>query len=73
MDNSSFCMAFLVLTGPYLSLEINVLNPLAPNIKEQILVSCPHTFLTKYWGEVIKISRKFTLGDDILNSHDLRG
>ena len=43
------------------------------NIKEQIILSFPHTFLIKYCGEVIKISRKFTLGDHILNSHDLRG
>ena len=48
------------------------LNPLTPNIKDQILLSCPHTFLIKYWGEVIKL-RKLTLGDHILNSHDLRG
>ena len=38
-----------------------------------ILLSCSHTFLIKVLGEVIKISRKFTLGDHILNSHDLRG
>ena len=36
-------------------------------------VSCPYAFLIKVLGEVIKISRKFTLGDHILNSHDLRG
>ena len=49
----------------------HILNPLTPNIKEQILLSYLHTFT--YWGEVIKISRKFTLSDHILNSHDLRG
>ena len=48
-------------------------NPLTPNIKEQILLSYPHTFLIKVLGQVVKISKKFTLGDHILNSHDLRG
>ena len=42
-----------------------ILNPLNPNIKEQILLSSPDTFLV--------ISRKFTLGHHILNCHDLRG
>ena len=45
--------------------SVCTVNPLTPNIKEQILLSFPHTFLIKYWGEVIKISRKFTLGDHI--------
>ena len=46
------------------------LNPLTPNVKEQILLSCSHTFLICYiifsvhiCGEVIKRSRKFNLGD----------
>ena len=42
-------------------------NPLTHNIKEQILLSCSHTFLIKVLG------RTFTLGDLVLNSHDLRG
>ena len=50
---------------------------LTPNIKEQILLSCPHTFLIKspqtYCGEVIKMSRNSNLGGHVLNSHDLRG
>ena len=50
-----------------------VVNPLIPNVNEQIFLSCPHNFLIKHWGGVDKISRKFTLGDHILNSHNLRG
>ena len=45
------------------------LNLLTPDIKEHTLLSCPFIM---YCGEVIKISRKSTLGDHILNSHDLR-
>ena len=48
------------------------LSPLISTIKYQILLFCPHTSLHTYWGDVIKVSRKFTLGDHILNSHDLR-
>ena len=39
-------------------------NVLTPNIKEQILQSCPHTSL-------IKVLERSTLGDHILN--DLGG
>ena len=55
------------------SLSLHLQPSLTPNIKEQILVSFPHTFLIKILGEVIEISRKFTLDDHILNSQDLRG
>ena len=49
------------------------LKPLTPNIKEQILLSCPNTSLIKVLGRSYKISREFILGDYILNSHDLTG
>ena len=48
-------------------------NPLTPNIKEQIFLSCPHTFLIKLLGEVVKLSRKVTFDDHVLNSHNVRG
>ena len=32
----------------------------------------PMLFLKNYWEEVIKIPKKFILGDCILNSHDPR-
>ena len=51
----------------------SLVNPLTPNNKEQIILCCPHTFLIKAWGDVIKVSRNFTLGDHILNSHEIRG
>ena len=35
---------------------LEMLNPLTPNIKEKILLSCPHAFVIKVLGEVIKIS-----------------
>ena len=47
---------------------ITPVNPLTPYIKEQILLSYPHTFLIKVVAEDV-----VTLGDHILNSHDLRG
>ena len=50
-----------------------IISTLTPDIKEQSLLFCPHTFHIKSLGEVIKISRKFTLGDHILNSHDSGG
>ena len=43
--------------------DIQTHNDRYSNIKEQILLSCPPTFLIKHWGEVIEISGKFTLGD----------
>ena len=51
-------------------------DTLTPNIKEQILLSGPHTFHIKVLKRSyvrILISRKFTFGDHILNSHELRG
>ena len=49
------------------------LTLLAPDIKEQILLSCPHTFLIKVLGRSYKNIKKFTLGDHVFNSLDLRG
>ena len=43
-------------------------NPLIPNIKIQILLSCAHTFLEEL-VEVVK-SKEFILCDHILNSPD---
>ena len=36
-------------------------NPLTPNIKEQILLSCPHTFLVKLLGRSYKDIKKIHL------------
>ena len=54
-----------------------IITPLTPNIKEQILLSCPgshFSFKHVRTGEklrvLIKISRKFTLGDHILIDAD---
>ena len=33
---------------------LEMVNPLTPNIKEKILLSCPHAFVIKVLGEVIK-------------------
>ena len=52
---------------------ITAFNPLTPNIKEQILLSCPHTFLIKVLGRSYQIIKKIELGDHICNSHDLGG
>ena len=61
-------------TMPITQTNTGIINPLTLNIKEQIVPSFSHTFLIKvHWGDVTKISRDFTLGDHILNSHDLRG
>ena len=49
---------------------LRVFNPSTPNIKEQILLSCQNTYFYRSIGEK-KVSRKFTLGDHNLNSHDL--
>ena len=67
------CKCIILGTMPITQTNAGIINPLTLNIKEQIVLSFPHTFLIKYWGHVIKISRDFTLGDHILNSHDLRG
>ena len=59
---------------PITQTNTGIINPLTlNNIKEQIVLSFLHTFLIKVRGDVIQISRDFTLGDYILNSHDLRG
>ena len=42
-------------------------------LKNRFSYHVPIPFLKKYLGEVIKLSRKLTLGDHILHSHDLRG
>ena len=44
------------------SLFENVFNPLSPNIKEQILLSCPHTFLIKVLGRRYYKNKKIHLG-----------
>ena len=56
---------FLVFTTGFLTRQ-------APILKYKILLSSPHTFFYKSGGKkLLKISRKFILGDHILNSHDL--
>ena len=37
------------------------INPLTPNIKEQILLSCPHTFLIKVLGRRCQNTKKIHL------------
>ena len=38
-----------------------------------LFLSCSHTLPIKVLGDVIQISRKFTSGDHLPNSHDLGG
>ena len=40
----------------------NFVNPLTPNIKEQILLSCPHTFLIKVLRRSFQNIKKIHLG-----------
>ena len=48
----SFGLAFCqLLTSPdSVILSSGFLNPVTPNIKEQVLLSCPHTFLIEVLG-----------------------
>ena len=56
-----------------LGMQRGELNHRSPNIKEQILLSSPHTFLVNLLGGSYSKIKKIALGDKIFNSHDLRG
>ena len=45
-------------------------NPLNPNIKIVILISCPYTFSIEIVGEFVKISIRLIFPDHVLTSHD---
>ena len=58
-----------------LSMQEGELNPSveALILKEQILLSYSYTFLMRLLGRSYSDMKKNALGDDIINSHDLRG
>ena len=51
----------------------NFVNPLTPNTKDEILLSCPHTFLIKVLGRSYQNIKKSHLGWSYCYSHDLSG
>ena len=66
-----FMVRFSSNENRHLSMQWGELNPWRPNIKEQILLSCPKTFLMKLLGRSYSNIKQIALGDHILNSHDL--